>query len=868
MKILKLLFILSLSILSNDLIAQSGALDPTFDGDGIVTTNVSTTPSIDAGNAAVVQPDEKIVVVGDSTNRFTVVRYNTDGSFDTTFNTYGVSFPFQVSIGYAVALQSDGKIVAAGKSSGGLQLVRLNADGSFDNTFSTDGKIFIANFNGSIFVKSVVVASDGKILVAGYTGISPNRDFAVFRFNTDGTLDTTFDTDGIVTTAIGTGNDLANTMIIQSDNKILVAGQAIIAGNYDFALVRYNVDGSLDTAFGGTGKVTTPIGTNVDIIKAIDLQTDGKIVVSGHSVNSTINYIAVARYDTNGILDPGFDSDGKSIFIAGTSTALKVLSDGKILINSTVNTDYSVTRLNTDGSLDITFGSNGYTTHSIGADASNYLIVKTDDSIIIGGTSDNRITIIQFSANGNLINSFQSPEIGFENRFIETMAIQNDGKIVVAGESGSILLARYNVDGTFDASFGTNGLTTTNISTPSGNGITRLVLQNDGKIVIAKYGGYVARYTSNGVLDPTFGSNGITDLTAITGFIDNINISSTGKIYLAIDYQIASKTQFGLVRLNLDGSIDTTFGNSGIAYTSFNFYAPDDIEFPNNLIELSNGKVLVAGTLSSGSFTVGIVQFNSDGTLDNTFGTNGKVANPITNSDFAYDIVIQTDGKFIISHQISSCSGSCTMNVRYNSNGSIDTSYGTNGVVPDFFGSSQIFLQPDNKIIKGGSYSNHFAITRYNIDGSVDNTFGTNGIINTTIGNSSGIAKTALTPDGKLVAAGSSFNGYNNIFALARYTDLNLGNLDFTKSNKSIFIYPNPIEQETNLTYKLTQTTAVSIALYDMQGKLVKTYLQNATQNPDDYNQKIVMPNGLQTGNYVLKVSSPEGNVSIKLMKK
>ena len=115
--------------------------------------------------------------------------------------------------------------------------------------------------------------------------------------------------------------------------------------------------------------------------------------------------------------------------------------------------------------------------------------------------------------------------------------------------------------------------------------------------------------------------------------------------------------------------------------------------------------------------------------------------------------------------------------------------------------------------------------------------------------------------------AGGAFYAYNNGYALARYTDLNLGNIDFT-SNKSMFIYPNPIEEETNLTYKLTTATNISIELFDMQGKLLKTYLQNATQNPDEYNQKIVFPSGLQSGNYLLKISSPDGSNSIKLIKK
>ncbi|MFT6765834.1 MAG: putative delta-60 repeat protein [Alteromonas naphthalenivorans] len=188
-------------------------------------------------------------------------------------------------IAYGVAIQSDGKIVVVGESNSSFGVARYNTDGSLDTSFDTDG-FLTTNFGSVDAAYGVAIQSDGKIVVSGNSG----NDFAVARYNTDGSLDTTFDTDGKLTTDIGSSStDVAYGVAIQADGKIVVVGD----NGSDFAVVRYNTDGSLDTTFDTDGKLTTDIGTaTADTARAVTIQTDGKIVVVGRSAND----FAVVRY--------------------------------------------------------------------------------------------------------------------------------------------------------------------------------------------------------------------------------------------------------------------------------------------------------------------------------------------------------------------------------------------------------------------------------------------------------------------------------------------------------------------------------------------------------------------------------------------
>lgn len=335
-----------------------GSLDSSFDVDGKINVGFSQTSSI------IVQADGRLIVAG-GVGGFALERYNTDGSLDTSFDVDGraSTIGFDINQGYSAALQADGKIVVAGEGMGwNFTLARYNTTGSLDTSFDGDGQVTTDFGTAQDRGRSVTVQADGKILVAGYSA----GFVALARYNADGSLDTTFDTDGKVTTLIGNVHSAAYSITVQADGKILVSGSSDNGSNQDFALARYNTNGSLDTSFDVDGKVTTDFGgSGGDYAYSVTLQVDGKIVAAGWTdpTGNTAKF-ALARYNTDGSLDTSFDADGKVTAALGVSDvgrSVTVQTDGRILVAGSSwdgsKSIFEIIRYNTDGSLDTTFDS-------------------------------------------------------------------------------------------------------------------------------------------------------------------------------------------------------------------------------------------------------------------------------------------------------------------------------------------------------------------------------------------------------------------------------------------------------------------------------------------------------------------------------
>ena len=322
---------------------SNGTLDTSFSLDGKVTTDFG---GDDYGTSVAIQSDGKIVVSGYGSSGgpddFAIVRYNTDGSLDTSFDTDGkllIDFG-RYENGKALAIQTDGKIVLAGTSvaSGGLaanmHLLRLNTNGSLDTTFDSDGKV-TTDIGPNDDVLSIALQNDGKIIIGGGSDASGNLETTLLRYNSNGSLDTTFNSDGIATIDFAISNDAAYSVAIQSDGKIIAAGYADLGGQVVFALLRLNSNGSLDTTFDTDGKITTAFGSFYDGAYSVVIQTDGKIIASGNSNNGSQTLFATARYNTNGTLDTTFDTDGKITTAFGSfddgANAVAIQSDGKIV---------------------------------------------------------------------------------------------------------------------------------------------------------------------------------------------------------------------------------------------------------------------------------------------------------------------------------------------------------------------------------------------------------------------------------------------------------------------------------------------------------------------------------------------------------
>ena len=296
-----------------------------------------------------IQADGKLVAAGTSGFKtFALARYNIDGSSDSTFSGDGkltTDITSKEDFANVVAIQADGKVVAAGDSGVGgsnerFALTRYNSDGSLDSTFGGDGRVTTDFTSYPDDALALAIQIDGKIVVAGGAGFgAPNEKFALARYNADGSLDTTFSGDGKRITDFTSHPDVAFAMVLQADGKIVVGGGASLGrSNPTWALARYNLDGSLDTTLGGNGKVTTDFTRGDDDAYSLALQADGKIVAAGQSGGSNPKF-ALARYNSDGSLDATFGADGKvtTDFTPGYDSAYSVAiqADGMIVAAGT-----------------------------------------------------------------------------------------------------------------------------------------------------------------------------------------------------------------------------------------------------------------------------------------------------------------------------------------------------------------------------------------------------------------------------------------------------------------------------------------------------------------------------------------------------
>lgn len=329
----------------------NGTLDTTFGlvGTGLVTTNLAASGH-DSAQSVLVQTDGKIVVTGYafgttafSVYDFALVRYNPDGTEDTSFGVNGiVRTPISESAdGSSVALQSDGKIVVTGRkqdpSGGGavFATARYETNGALDGTFGTGGIVATDFGNGYDIPLCVAIQSDGKIVVAGYTSDGAQKSFALARYLAAGVLDSTFGSSGKVVISLSNGDDYIESVALQPDGKIVAGGPASNGADLDFALARFNIDGSLDTSFGNGGSVMTPMGTYHDELHSLALQSDGKIVATGSVNTGTAIQVGLVRFLPDGSVDATLNDEGKvltSITAESHGRSVAIQNDGKIVV--------------------------------------------------------------------------------------------------------------------------------------------------------------------------------------------------------------------------------------------------------------------------------------------------------------------------------------------------------------------------------------------------------------------------------------------------------------------------------------------------------------------------------------------------------
>ncbi len=540
-----------------------------------------------------------------------------------------------MQFGNAVAQQTDGKYVMAGWSdSGGTRdfaVVRYNFDGSLDTTFgSGNGYVITAVGTGADEAQDIRILSSGKILVQGYAINGGSNDIALVQYNSDGSLDTSFGGGtGRIMSGIS-GEDTGYAMNIQSDGKILVAGTN---GN-DFLLARFNSNGSLDTSFGTSGRVTTDFAAGTDTARSIAMQSDGKIVLAGSAFNSsTFNDFAVARYNSDGSLDTSFNSTGRVTVDFGSSTdqgyGLAIQNDGRIIVNGFTNsagtTDNAIMRLTTAGALDTTFGGTGRVITAIGSgsDFAFDVKVQSDGKILSSGyasISGNDFTVVRYNANGTLDTSYGSGGIAVTNFSATTddrgskMILQADGKVVLAGcttQSGTydLSLARYNADGTADVTF--NASNTLGGTVAYTENAAAVVLDNDVSIFDAE----LTKTNFSGATLSLVRSGGANsqDVFSATGTLSTL--TQGGNL-------VVGGTTIGTVTTNSNGSLLLTFNSNAtkalidsamrqIAYSNSSDAPPASVQVNWTFNDGNTGAQGTGGALATtGSVTVNITAVN------------------------------------------------------------------------------------------------------------------------------------------------------------------------------------------------------------------------------------------------------------------
>lgn len=828
-------------------------LDRSFGKDGVVITQVTTNYIVNISSsikAVLVQPDGKIVVGGYSIQNsngnnqfdFTLARYNTNGSLDTSFGTNGTGIVLTDfgagSLINALTFQFGTNLIAAGRLSSvggqsGVALASYDSNGRLVPSFGSGGKTTTPGPGYS--ANAVITEGDGSILAAG-SGVGnahSDNDFALFHYSTNGVLDSTFSGGGEVFTRITTTNyeDEATTVALQAGSsspsipeKIVVAGtHQDLSGTFQSSqvVIRYNLDGTVDTTFGINGVVTNLfINSGVgdqEFCTALNVQgtllQPRKITIGGWGTDGTNDYITLARLTVTGAPDTTFgtNNSGRNVFnpFGPGTKAIEQEQANCMVVRSG---DFVLA-----GQLQVTSGEGFFLT----------------ESFTSGGLNDVTSVFSVSDAPGGQANA---------------IAIQRDGKIVVAGNTPTALdvvrviqfkqfaLARYNPDGSLDTTFGFGGKVVTSMGS---NDIARAVaIQADGKIVAggsSEIGNAdqfaLTRYNPDGSLDASFGNHGT--VTAAAGALLSdmyaLKIQPDGKIVAAgAGLDSPGKSRFTLLRFNTDGTLDTTFGLSGKVTTSF---VIGNFERAQAAGIAADGKIVAAGFTElfdpepAGDFAT--ARYNTNGSLGLSFGSLGRTTADVGGGsiDLADAIAIQPDGKILVAGGAGlggfpdSIFGAAPVNsfvalVRLNTNGTLDSSFGEGGVVVSEVGTFEDFataiaLQSDGKIIvTGGSLDEtyQFFALRYNADGSVDTSYGDDGASVLDFGSGTNEIPYAVTLDsqGRALLAGD-VGGYFGVVRLQG--DVAVGpllNIFLTTTNTAVVTWPFPstgfaLQQNTDL---------------------------------------------------------------------
>lgn len=488
----------------------------------------------------------------------------------------------------------------------------------------------------------------------------------------------------------------------------------------------------------------------------------------------------------------------------------------------------------------------------------------------------------------------------FEGYNTATSAItEENGEFILSfSNTNTFSLVKFHQDGSINKSFGKDGKAIADFEHMKSVRGREVVKQNNEKLVVvgsvkdSSEIDYIAlaRFHSDGSLDQNFGNNGkiITDYINASTTANAIVIQTDGKIVVVgTKTYIDRKTDFILFRFHQDGTLDEEFGNSGLVST--NFVARD--EYPKFVKLQSDGKIIAGGDVEerNGIHDYVIARYNTNGSLDSSFGSEGKVFFDVNiSSEIADNIILQSDGKILVIGSIykRGTIESCILLVRFNKDGTLDNTFGNQGTVmtdpsrdPNGIDSSDhehissTIRRADGKLLIS-AYSHASSIDKYFLiqyteNGILDEDFGNKGIYSEDLSDSHSLNLLALESNQSILNIGnySREESGSDLYLIRYLTDLNVGTLDFSIKQNSTLVYPNPIQQKTNLSYILKQSEIITIQLLNIDGQIIKTYVNRKSQKSGDYKYQIDLPSGLRKGVYFIRIYSPNGEKSIKIVK-
>lgn len=901
-----------LALLFTTAVAQPGTLDPAFGDSGISAFNVGVSGS-ESGTDAVPLPDGGLVVAGVSSSAITLARFTPEGHLDPAFGEGGTTRTpvLWSSQAERIATTPDGGIIVAGlarEREGDQQsiLVRYLSDGRLDPTFGEAGVRTVSFGSGRTRVSGLAALPDGRYYLTGYT-TTGNDDETVFlaRLLSDGTVDTSFGTSGVVWADVGE-RDIATDLAVQPDGAIVVCGVALdIDSQSLFTLLRFQPDGAPDPSFGEEGVVTADLGFAA---RRIAIDGAGRIVAGG-------GLFSFARFDEDGTLDPTFGDDG--------ITTLDISPDRDLLRDLTLvegdriaaagYIDLSsggfrvlLALLTPDGLLDDSFGDGGVVVsdgptsrrdrgQAVTVHPGNRLVVSGSSGAVDFSFSYSSIMALAYTASG-------TPDLSFgeDGRALalglapgddraNAVALDAEGTIYVASEawvrtSLDFTVARLDAAGRIDPTFGVDGFATDEVQPgwheraqsvhplPDGGVLALIEARPPG---VSNRDIVLARYDADGNLDGTWGTDGFVRFAFGSGndLPRGFVVDPDGAVTVAAS-TFLDPWHIGLVRFLPDGSLDSDFGINGTITTQ-----TGGAYLANDITSLPGGDLIVAATASDQSATdIAVLRYTPTGERVTSFGRGG-----IAYADFGIDrydraiaVAIQSDGRIVVLGESDTGSDSELVLARFTPDGDLDPSFGEGGraAIPlgDLKGFwSDLVLQPAGGLLVVGSSfgettGRDLTVLRIDSAGALDETFGEGGLARIVVSPEADYGSAAaLQPDGLLLVAGGALQQYTDDSFLARFvTGIAVSDAPAPSVLSGFSLsapHPNPASGRSTLTLRIEQDRERVVAeVYDVLGRRISV-LHDGPLTPGEHRLTLDATD-LPSGTYVVRVAGGEFDLS------